>query len=193
MDKFYMAGTEGTGKYVVTLVTDRGRVGFREFSPGRFRVRVEPETVDSAASMSADFDQTEGWKQPGSGGQNRFSLVVSGQTELEQTVEHAVKALMRDCTTVQTNGPEWARKLASANVPAEVKSQLLARAKELKVPGANSRWSLVTLQSKVAAATPAETEDEERARLVAAVKASKVPGCNGAARWSLATLRAKVG
>lgn len=192
MDKFYMAGTEGTGEYTVTLVTDRGRVGFREYRPGKFRVRVEPETASSAASMTADFQRGDGWKQPGDSSQNRFSLVVSGEAEMQQVVAHAVRALMRDSKTVQANGPDWALKLASDNVASEVKAQLLARAKELSVAGANSRWSLATLQAKVAAATPAETEEQERVRLVAAVKTAKLPGSNGASRWSLATLRAKV-
>jgi hypothetical protein len=37
-----------------------------------------------------------------------------------------------------------------------------------------------------------ETEAQEHKRLVTAVKALKVPGCNLAARWSIATLRGKV-
>ena len=45
---------------------------------------------------------------------------------------------------------------------------------------------------KAAKAAKPETEKQERKRLVAAVKAKKLPGSNLAVRWSLATLRNKV-
>lgn len=73
------------------------------------------------------------------------------------------------------------------------REQLQAQARSLGIKGVNSRWSEATLRAKIDALGPAaENEQDERRRLIAALRQSKVPGANGASRWSLATLRARV-
>lgn len=74
------------------------------------------------------------------------------------------------------------------------REQLQAQARSLGIKGVNSRWSEATLRAKINALMPAaETEEDERHRLIATLRQSKVPGANGASRWSLATLRTKAG
>ncbi len=72
---WFMAGTEGTGKYLVTHVTDLGRFGHRDLGGGT-RLRVEP-TEEGLPILAQHLTRAEGWKQPGDGGENRFSKVVS--------------------------------------------------------------------------------------------------------------------
>ncbi len=80
---FYMAGTEGTGQYVVILATQFARVGIREYpklGSGKFRVRIEPSRSGSPGLcrpllpvLNCFFPTSAGWKQPGQGGQWRYS------------------------------------------------------------------------------------------------------------------------
>lgn len=72
----YMAGTEGTGKYLVTHVTNLGRFGHRDLGNGKTRLRVEP-TKEGLPLFAQHLTRTDGWKLPGDSGQNRFSKVVS--------------------------------------------------------------------------------------------------------------------
>ena len=67
LKSFFMAGTEGTGEYVVIANSDFGRVGVRHLSNDRVRVRVEPKTEVGASELAAVCG--DGWKQPGDGGQ----------------------------------------------------------------------------------------------------------------------------
>ena len=74
--KFFMAGTEGTGEYLVLLVTELGRVGIRKLGDS-IRIRVEPANDAAADAIRSAFPAAT-WKQPGAGGQFRFSRVDSG-------------------------------------------------------------------------------------------------------------------
>ena len=72
---WYMAGTEGTGQYLVLCRTKLGRIGVRRLGDSsvgkaRYRVRVEP-TEGSTLNLPPD----SGWKQPGDGLENRYSIV----------------------------------------------------------------------------------------------------------------------
>jgi len=198
--KFYMAGTEGTGAYLVVLCTDLGRVGYRVLSTA-YRVRVEPADGDAASVLAGAFLPPT-WKQPGDNGQNRFSTMVYSGQRLEAVVKTAVAALCTGFGPVEVNpdAPDWAKAMVEAcqgdscETEDEAHARLLAEAKELGIPGANRRWSAATLLAKVQAHghAGAETEGEEQARLVAKARELKIPGANLASRWSLATLRSKV-
>ena len=71
-----MAGTEGTHDYKVILRTRYGSLGIRDLG-NRVRVRVEPVKDEKiVAKLAGSLSRGLGWKQPGDGGQHRFSLVV---------------------------------------------------------------------------------------------------------------------
>ena len=89
---FYMAGTEGTGKYKVLAITWRGRVGVRPFGVGSVRIRVEPHRKKRGAATMLKL-LSVGWKQPGDDGQNRFSVEVRNDLDLKAVVGVALKAL----------------------------------------------------------------------------------------------------
>lgn len=72
-DQFYMAGTEGTGEYKVLASSSFGRVGYRDLDD-RVRIRLEPASEAHADKIGEVLTSMYGWKQPGDGGQNRFSL-----------------------------------------------------------------------------------------------------------------------
>lgn len=114
--KFYMGGTEGTGEYVVPVVSNRAAVGFRALSGGSYRVRIEPRSASSAKTLAANFPADSGWKQPGDSDQNRFSLVVHGEEALKETIAAAARAVTRFARTVEVNSeaPDWAAALATA-------------------------------------------------------------------------------
>lgn len=150
---FFMAGTEGTGEYMVPLTTSLGAVGYRCLSGDRFRLRVEP-VGDAVETLAPSFPSAD-WKQPGQGGQNRFSTVISGGYEaLGAALAKAVAALSTDqpgrVTFIQINpdAPQWVRQA----VESTVKSTIVAELRRRKVPGANAagRWSLSTLVAKLA-------------------------------------------
>lgn len=104
---WYMAGTEGTGAYKVLAITARGRVGVRKLGDS-VRIRVEP--FYQCGKVGAVLTAKVGWKQPGDGGQNRFSKVVSN-ADCDWAIALAQKALGVDKLvtarppTVQTESP----------------------------------------------------------------------------------------
>lgn len=104
-----------------------------------------------------------GWKTGIGGKEFRYSTVVStGETGLRQALTQALTALLATGEVSEV----------SQGCPAfvsEIASSV--KAKPQTVPVA---------------------EVEERTRLIAEVKRLKVPGCNFASKWTLATLREKV-
>lgn len=110
-NKWYMAGTEGTGEYVVIAQTPRGRVGFREFYPGNFRIRIEPAKVKDP-KMAKMLLREDGWKQPDH--QPRYSIVVRNEELLHRGVKQGLVAI--GCgikgTEINPDAPEWARQMA---------------------------------------------------------------------------------
>jgi len=229
MDKFYMAGTEGTGRYIVVLAGALGRVGYRALDNGQFRIRIEPASPEAGSKLRASFP---GYKEGVGGKEYRFSTVTHGEDRMRTEIGRAIKALVPGAAVeVNPAAPDWAKDLVEAAAgetvveskpapsPADTaasepgvttggddRESLVARARQLGIRGVSSRWTEETLRRKIAAAAQAkpldleapqetrgaETESEERDRLVSAVRERKLPGANAAGRWSLATLRAKL-
>jgi hypothetical protein len=91
-DPFYMAGTEGTGKYNVVVVTPAVSIGVRNFGGG-FRVRVELTGPKPPVALGRALTPVKGWKQPGDGGQQRYSKVARDAAGAEALVTEALQAL----------------------------------------------------------------------------------------------------
>jgi TIR domain len=89
-NKWYMAGSDGTGEYVVVLSTRLGRVGYRQLE-GSYRIRVEPGYTDQSP-LARLLTRSLGWMQPGDEGQNRYSIVVPTE-RLPGELEFAIRAL----------------------------------------------------------------------------------------------------
>jgi len=191
--KFFMAGTEGTGEYIVPLITNRGAVGFRFLGGQTYRIRIEPATRADGVAMAASFPRTREFKQPGDGGQDRFSTVVTTVGELYRVVGDAITELCAGATDADINqaAPSWSTRLAESNIPDEVKGNLVAMVQTLGLPGANlaSTWNYGTLAAKLAGVKVDETI---KARIVARLQADKVPGANLASTWSVGRVLSKV-
>lgn len=125
---FHMAGTEGTGAYVVIAATARGRIGVRvlEGSIDRIsrvavaRVRVEPAERPNVVESMAAVLQNGKWKQPGHDGQHRFSRVVtngkSRGKSLRVAVTKGIEALgVGELKKIEVNpeAPKWAKDLVA--------------------------------------------------------------------------------
>lgn len=123
-DLFHMAGTEGTGEYVVIAKTGRGRIGVRPLygsldtmsAAEAARIRVEPVAEKSVVGIAKVLAAGRGWKQPDSQ-QNRFSTVVEGGGEkLKLRVLKALTAIGVGeglKVTMNPKAPKWARKLVT--------------------------------------------------------------------------------
>jgi hypothetical protein len=142
-----MAGTQPTDLYNVIASTGLGRVGLREFAPGRFRIRVEP-TFEGMMELETPFTRKEGWHHPGDNAarDNRFSKSVDApignRKALLDLVEFTLWTLVADGRPFEVNpdGASWATKLISHDA---MVSEVRAR----KVRGSNfaSRWSTASL------------------------------------------------
>lgn len=89
-----MAGTEGTCEYRVLAVSSYGRIGYRILD-NWVRIRVEPATEGHAARMAKVLTHEFGWKQPGDGEQNRFSVVLPRGTAALVALEVAFSEVKR--------------------------------------------------------------------------------------------------
>lgn len=78
---FFMAGSEGSGQYVVVAVSPVGRIGYRVLGE-QVRVRMEPASPELAREVEDFF---VGWTQPGEG-KPRFSIVASKGSEAVKAV-----------------------------------------------------------------------------------------------------------
>jgi hypothetical protein len=109
---FSMAGTEMTFEYVVLAAAAAGRVGYRKIGETQYRVRLEP-THPAAATAMAATGLLAGWKQPGNGGQFRFSTVVGTKTGRDAAITTALRALyLADAEGEFTFNPELRPRLA---------------------------------------------------------------------------------
>jgi hypothetical protein len=87
-----MLGTERTGLYIVLARTPDGdRVGVRPLGGGQVRIRIEPSTKN-IDSLRPGLTHEEGWKQPGDNGQNRFSIVETGDLGVK-AVEYVLRLM----------------------------------------------------------------------------------------------------
>lgn len=121
---FYMAGTEGTGQYLVLASTARGRVGVRVLTGNvkhmshihEARVRVEPANANGAArEVGKLLIPRLSWKQPNDK-QLRFSTVTPGERKLKRRLTLALKAIGTGVFIAQVNPelPNWANTLVSS-------------------------------------------------------------------------------
>jgi len=161
-----VAGTEGTYEYDTHHVTSKGLAAVREYAPGGFRIRVEPATGEAAVEMARTLTREDGWKQPGDGGQNRFSKVVGTQADLVSVYTTALKVVATEAEILVVE---------EAALPEVVERHGLVREGLTRgVAGANSRWGLPTLRAKNEALRP--DEDEQRKQLSGVVADRKQPG-----------------
>lgn len=117
-----MAGTEGTYQYAVVAATRRGRVGVRDVG-SYYRIRVEPvprafaTTAIMVTKMAGVLPRDNNWKQPGDGGQDRFSTMVWKDTdEVAERLEDALRAIGLAeglKALVNAGAPKWAKEIAS--------------------------------------------------------------------------------
>ena len=113
----YMAGTEGSGEYKVVVRTRYGTLGFRDLGD-TVRIRVEPvDDPKVIAKMSTLLTRAASWKQPGDGGQRRFSIVVS-------------KAMLANALSVAKQALGVGRLKSRQNPSANTKARALAKASE---------------------------------------------------------------
>jgi len=180
---FFMAGTEGTGEYVVVLKTSQGTVGYRaDTARGVYRVRVEPADAAAAERLAKHFPAPQ-WKQPGDGSQPRFSSTYPVDGSIESVIAAACQALEdgAEWTRVNDSAPDWARHASGSDE--QERAELTAVLRRIGVRGINRRWKTATLRAKLAA---------ERARMVKEIQRRKLPGANLASTWSTDTLFKKL-
>jgi hypothetical protein len=163
--KFRMAGTQGTGQYIVVAVTPAGKVGYRDLgggwcgSGGSLRIRVEPantEAAEKAAKVLTRKDGGGGWKQPGDNCQQRFSLVVAEDAKtVPLCTALAAIGAFDDAVEVNPDLQFWADLMVRDPIQAvldEVKEEDLSRAARL----------IAAAVSKLAEVVDAmETQDEK--------------------------------
>lgn len=158
--KWFMAGTEGTGEYVVAVAGNGGRIGYRHIDGG-WRVRVEPAN-DIARKMLRTLLVPADWKQPGDQGQDRFSCVVRHEFDMRARVATAIAALqVHEGIEVNPAAPGWVaegiastakvvdKAIEGAVAQVDAHALLLKEAKALRLKGANVRWSAETLRQKI--------------------------------------------
>ncbi len=203
-EPFKMAGTEKTNAFVVVLFSVLGRLGYREYCPGEYRIRVEPFNP-AASSRLAQALNSPKWKQPG-GGENRFSQTTDSEG-LTAALTTAIEALFqdgRDCVvTREAACPNWVKALRLPPMadPTVVEDHYQAVFDEPVLSGKFPFNASGLLTGTTGEPFPpnasglltdaVESEADEKARLVKTLQDRKVPGCNAASRWSLATLRSK--
>ncbi len=91
---WYMAGTEGTGKYNVVAESSFGRFGVRDLGDS-VRIRLEPSDEAHAAKLAEVLTREADWKQPGDASQDRFSIVVRKDDEGRAAFERAFSLIKR--------------------------------------------------------------------------------------------------
>jgi hypothetical protein len=107
----------------VLAVTNRGRVGIRVLDGEptikgikKARIRVEPSESPQVITKMAGMLPDTAWKQPGTGGEHRFSVVSKGPESARKHVFLALQALGVSSlkTEVNPSAPQWARNLVAS-------------------------------------------------------------------------------
>lgn len=145
-------GTEGTENYVCLAQGKLGVVAVRMLSLGKFRLRVEPVKPDVIASMAAVLRPEYGWKQPGEGGENRFSRVESHEG-FDTLLSDAMKAIRAD------HDDDLGTMVAVVAILGTSRDKLLKLVRSTKLPGCNlaGNWTTTTLVRKYLEANPSAT------------------------------------
>jgi hypothetical protein len=115
-DKFYMAGSEGTGQYIVVAVTPAGKVGYRDLGGGwcggdeSVRIRMEPASLAVAKRAAEILTLKLGWKQA-LRYFSHFSFVVrKEEMRVPMCLALAViGARVPDDVEVNPDAPDWAK------------------------------------------------------------------------------------
>jgi hypothetical protein len=191
-------GTEGTENYVIVSTSDIGLVAVRHVHGCTYRIRVQPATATGAALIAEALQPDSGWKQPGEGGQNRFSVVVASLSQLRDMVTKAVEAIDALPNTGSNHTGDSSRPrcdfegFLAAIVMAGTtdRRELIGRVRASNLPGREQAdsWPTTLLLGLLSAHKP----DDEHTALVAWVRKQKLPGFNLASRWSTTVLRRKV-
>ncbi len=105
---WYVAGTERTGQYACLVMTDLGLVAVRPLLSS-VRVRVEPSDPQAAAQLAKYLTRAKGWTQPGDGGENRFSRVLSTDSEAIDAIATAIRRLGRGGKLARKGTRLWRR------------------------------------------------------------------------------------
>jgi|JI7StandDraft_1071085.scaffolds.fasta_scaffold13256_4 hypothetical protein len=193
--KLHVSGTEGTHNYVVIAASPLGIIAVRLLNSDCYRVRVEPDSPEGANTIAKGLSRSNGWKQPGDSGQNRFSIVVSA-SNLHDTIAKAVDALStgNNSDDWKSGDNDWSAALAAVAMAGSTDREvLLERLRQTKTPGVNSasNWTTTTLLAKLVAIDYEAANRGEAVALLTKVKASGLPGANLASQWSIETLRKK--
>lgn len=154
---FVMLGTERTGEYNVALRTSTGQVGYRALTAGQFRLRVEPASEAASLFLTGSLTRETGFRQPGDGGENRFSTVIfGGESGLRQNLAPIFALLLAGVSEAEANKDDILSGVTDAveaaqKVSPHYRAALIDELRTAKVPGANaaSRWSTDTLAVKV--------------------------------------------
>jgi hypothetical protein len=167
-EKFYMGGTQGTGEYLVYLITAIARLGVRTFNPPcghegcpkAYRIRVEPVDGADVADVSEVLTPKRGWKQPGDEGQLRWSKVIPNEPQsllmLQANITQVLEAIQADAESDwNPDAPEWARpaepeeqsSITTSDLDGLKKTELIAIARErgLKVSKGARKADIVAL------------------------------------------------
>lgn len=159
-DKFYMAGTEGTGQYVVLAAGPKGRIGVRDLGHS-VRIRVEPINTDSGQAASQLGGKIpSNWKRPSSD-QFRFSCVASkgpgavSAVKLGLQVLHDVSGWEFNASNSAQNWETWVSGGYASSAP-------VAPAPVAPAPAPGHGYgNPVTGNSPVAFAYPVEEDEED--------------------------------
>jgi len=111
-DKWYMAGTEGTGEYHVIAKNNVARLGIRPVGSS-VRIRIEPAGDKEITALADSFTVEAGWKQPDMS-QQRFSRFLPKNAEATQVVVDALKVLEAAGDKLERNSAArlWRRHIA---------------------------------------------------------------------------------
>jgi len=124
--KFYMAGTDKTGEYVVVAVNSAGKLGYRDLGCD-FRTRFEPSEATQSAVAEVLTKHT-GWKQPDDDGGLRFSRLAEGdKANLLDALRTCLHLMEQHGDSLDINGeaPDWAKKICGA--PSSSRADIIAQ------------------------------------------------------------------
>jgi len=91
--KFFMAGTDGSGQYVVIALGERGRVGARRLGDDKYRIRIEPVEFDGDLHEEIEEHLKGDWSHPEDSDHHRFSICSENKVQTLAFISMALKAI----------------------------------------------------------------------------------------------------
>ena len=145
--KWYMAGSQRMGEYIVVAQGPKGRIGYRVIQGGDMvRVRLEP-SENEFQLMYGIQKEIENWeKAPMDDGFCRFSVVVD-PTILKLALSDGLRAI-GEIDEVNPDAPAWARDLTSDPVDGPTENPL-AKLPEQFVAGPESNSNTEVLNAVI--------------------------------------------